>query len=235
VAVLFLAPVASAQNIVIVVIDDAGIERFGTYAVDYQLPGAAPTPTIDSLASTDVRFDNFWAYPYCSPFRASLLTGVGPWSHGVSDVVVLPNLDPERENGLDPEQMNIAHMLSNKGYRVEAFGKWHVAGLDAESTLHDVRQHLISSGFHLFDGSLTNSTQSVAEPPTPNCYGLLRLGALLWNFCWGDLPAGDHVFDHLHHGRGDHLCPGIRAVPVLCRLPRGACPLPRSSGGAALV
>ena len=46
-----MPPVAFAQNIVIVVIDDAGIERFGTYAVDYQLPGAAPTPTIDSLAS----------------------------------------------------------------------------------------------------------------------------------------------------------------------------------------
>ncbi len=86
-AILFLPPVVSAQNIVIVVIDDAGIERFGTYAIDHQLPGAAPTPTIDSLASTGVRFDNFWAYPVCSPFRASLLTGVGPWSHGVGTVI----------------------------------------------------------------------------------------------------------------------------------------------------
>jgi len=180
VAVLFLPLVASAQNIVIVVIDDAGIERFGTYAVDYQLPGAAPTPTIDSLASTGVRFDNFWAYPNCSPFRASLLTGVGPWSHGVSHIITLPTPDPEHENGLDPEQMNIAHMLSNKSYRVEAFGKWHVAGLDAESTLHDVRQHPISSGFHLFDGSLTNPTHSVGEPPTPNVTGYFA-----WERCSG--------------------------------------------------
>jgi arylsulfatase A-like enzyme len=176
VAVLFLPPVASAQNIVIVVIDDAGIERFGTYAVDYQLPGAAPTPTIDALASTGVRFDNFWAYPVCSPFRASLLTGVDPWSHGVSDVI----FSNGTAIGLDPEQMNLAHMLSNEGYRVEAFGKWHVAGSGAGGTLHDVRQHPISSGFHLFDGSLANSTISVAEPPTPNVTGYFA-----WERCSG--------------------------------------------------
>ncbi len=158
VAVLFLPPAASGQNIVIVVIDDAGVERFGTFGVPGEdgVPGsaAAPTPTIDSIAATGVRFDNFWAYPLCSPFRASLLTGLGPWEHGVSTVPSFSaSSTSNRYFGLDASTMNIAHMLSDEGYRTEAFGKWHMGGADHEP---HVKFHPIHSGFDLFDGGLGN-------------------------------------------------------------------------------
>ncbi len=173
VALLFVSPAASAQNIVIVVIDDAGVERFSTYGDN---TGVVQTPTIDSIADSGVRFDNFWAYPLCSQFRASLLTGVGPWSHGVSAIPdILPPFDSNRVFGLNANQMNIAQMLSAEGYRVEAFGKWHVAGVNH---FNAVEQHPIDSGFHLFDGGLANPKHSVVITETPTGY-------FAWERCSG--------------------------------------------------
>ena len=185
IAVLFLSSAASGQNIVIVVIDDVGVERLNTY--DAALGGEsnpATTPTIDSIAEDGVQFNNFWAYPICSPFRASMLTGVGPWEHGVGGV-----LTPSSSQGLDPGRMTIARMLknANPSYRTEAIGKWHVAAND-DSAL--VARHPIDSGFDRFNGGLFNPGEKIsttagsprgytawqrcegttATPPTPeNC------------------------------------------------------------------
>ena len=44
------------------------------------------TPNLDRVATTGVRFENFFcASPVCSPARASILTGQMPSQHGVQD------------------------------------------------------------------------------------------------------------------------------------------------------
>ena len=188
VAVLFLPPAASGgvlKNIVIVVIDDAGVERFSTFADPNFLAAVAETPNINALAASGVQFNNFWAYPVCSPFRASLLTGVGPWGPEGHGVGTLPDVtspyDSNRLKGLDAEQMNIAHMLSAEGYRTEAFGKWHVAG---SAHVNGFKQHPIDSGFHLFDGGVANPTIKIEIPETVTGYSA-------WERCSGtsDIPV----------------------------------------------
>ncbi len=186
VAMLFLPPFASAQNIVIVVIDDAGIERFGTYARDYNLPGAAITPTIDEIADQGVRFDNFWAQPVCSPFRASLMTGLTPWQHGVGRAIDLSTSDPDldRLTGLEPSEFNIARMVKTvDNYWTEAIGKWHVAGASHDDgNGNGVKTHPIDSGFDYFDGSLGNPQQK-AEITDPVS------GYNAWERCYWDTLA----------------------------------------------
>ena len=55
-----------AQNILLIVADDLGVDQVGAYG-----EGAAPppTPNLDALAATGVVFRNAWAYATCSPTR----------------------------------------------------------------------------------------------------------------------------------------------------------------------
>lgn len=72
-----------APNVLVVMTDDIG---FGTAAT---FGGPIPTPNLDRLAATGVRYNNFHTTAMCSPTRAALLTGrnqhmVG--SGGITDI-----------------------------------------------------------------------------------------------------------------------------------------------------
>jgi arylsulfatase A-like enzyme len=77
------------------------------------------TPTLDALASESVNVTHALAgSPVCCPYRASLLTGQYPLTHGVyiNDVE------------LDPHCMSIARAFKAGGYETAYIGKWHVYG-----------------------------------------------------------------------------------------------------------
>ena len=77
------------------------------------------TPHLDALAHESVNFTHAVSgCPVCSPYRASLLTGLRPLSHGVflNDVY------------LQPRTPSIAHAFSAAGYDTAYIGKWHVDG-----------------------------------------------------------------------------------------------------------
>ena len=79
------------------------------------------TPNIDRLASAGARFENaLCPTPFCSPTRASLMTGLYPHQHGITT-----NL---RRNsaGLDPDLPTTEQALVDSGYVVRQFGKWHL-------------------------------------------------------------------------------------------------------------
>jgi len=144
-ALLASAASAQQQNLVLVILDDIGVDRIGAYGG----PDAAPTPNIDALAAAGVRFDRFWAQPVCSPFRASVLTGLEPWQHGVGSAI--SNSQPDRSAGLDPTIDTIANRLRGVGYRTEAIGKWHLAGEPYSSPAHP-----LFTGFQHHRGLLGN-------------------------------------------------------------------------------
>ena len=69
-----------------------------------------------------MRFTDFYATaPFCSPSRASLLTGRYPVRAGVPYV-----LFPTELTGLPPDEITIAEILADKGYATAAIGKWHL-------------------------------------------------------------------------------------------------------------
>jgi arylsulfatase A-like enzyme len=79
------------------------------------------TPNLDRLAAQGVRFEHaVCATPFCSPTRASFLTGLYPHRHRITYNV----RDPEE--GLDPRLPSTEQILFENGYTCRQFGKWHL-------------------------------------------------------------------------------------------------------------
>jgi len=77
------------------------------------------TPNLDQLAAEGIRFSNAAsASPVCSPFRATLQTGLYIHEHGVY------------VNGinLNHELQSIAEIFFTNGYETGYIGKWHLEG-----------------------------------------------------------------------------------------------------------
>jgi len=77
------------------------------------------TPNLDRLAEQSVNFSNAVSgCPVCSPFRASLMTGRYPLTHGVflNDVP------------LNNEAVSLAQAYKRAGYETGYIGKWHLNG-----------------------------------------------------------------------------------------------------------
>ena len=120
-AVLAALPhaVAKAQqpNFVVIFADDLGYGDTGAYGST-----TIRTPNLDRMAAEGIKFTDFYATaPFCSPSRASILTGRYPLRAGVPYV-----LFPTELTGLPHEEVTIAEILSNAGYATAAIGKWHL-------------------------------------------------------------------------------------------------------------
>lgn len=103
-------------NIVIIFCDDLGYGDLGCYG------GTLSTPNIDRMAREGLRFTNcISANPVCSPSRAALLTGRYPTRAGVPRV-----LFPYDEKGMPLEEVTLANILKDKGYKTACVGKWHL-------------------------------------------------------------------------------------------------------------
>jgi arylsulfatase A len=109
-------------NVIIIFTDDQGTLDLNCYG-SHDLH----TPNLDALAARGVRFTQFYAgSSVCSPSRAALLTGRYPHRAGVPGNA---ESRPERfgeGSGLAAEQVTIAEMLKEAGYRTGHFGKWHL-------------------------------------------------------------------------------------------------------------
>ena len=115
VLIFFSASFLSAKqpNVVVFLTDDQG---WG----DLSLNGNKnlSTPNIDSLAADGASFDRFYVCPVCSPTRAEFLTGRYHQRGGVYST----SAGGER---LDLDELTIADVFLEAGYRTGAFGKWH--------------------------------------------------------------------------------------------------------------
>jgi arylsulfatase B len=138
------APPDPAPNLLVVVLDDMGVDTIGAYGAAVSPP---PTPVIDQLAASGVVFDRAWAAPMCSPSRAALLTGKHGFRLGIGNAIT----EAPEEWGLDLREVTIASRLRELGgYATAAFGKWHLSD-QADGHLHPNRM-----GFGHYDGCLTN-------------------------------------------------------------------------------
>ena len=110
----------SSPNIIILLADDLGYGDLGCYH------GDALTPNLDRMAENGIRFTDFYAAASnCSPSRTGLLTGRSPSKVGVYNYV--PPVHPMH---LRKEEITIAEILKEAGYRTGHFGKWHLSNLD---------------------------------------------------------------------------------------------------------
>lgn len=81
---LMIAPLCWAQeklpNVVIFLVDDMGYSDIGCYG------GEIMTPNLDKLASTGVRFTQFYNTSRSCPARASLMTGLYQHQAGIGQM-----------------------------------------------------------------------------------------------------------------------------------------------------
>src|SRR5687767_9658093 len=114
-------------NIVVILADDMGFSDASCYG------GEIPTPNIDALAASGVRFTQFYNNAWCCPSRASLLTGRYPHQVGIGT-----NIDaytkrirekansPAYSDHLAKDSPTAAELLRAAGYRTMMTGKWHL-------------------------------------------------------------------------------------------------------------
>ena len=148
-------------NIVLIMLDDIGIDKIASY--QFTPPGAtAPcTPNIDKLAAQGMRFTNAYANPVCSPTRAMLLTGRYAFRTGIGLAIVpgtsTVGLSVDYETTL-PEILN--------GYTSSYIGKWHLSSDDETAGNRQGLQHPLDSGFDFYAGAMFNP-----DDPPVNCTG----------------------------------------------------------------
>ena len=114
-------PGLGGNNVLLLIVDDWGIDYspLDNTADGVTLPNM---PTLQSLASSGVRFTKAYAQPICSPTRATMMTGRHPFRHGVGN--------PTTESTLDSDELTIPEILTaeQSGYAHASFGKWHLGG-----------------------------------------------------------------------------------------------------------
>lgn len=93
------------------------------------------TPNIDKLATQSMRFSRCFSNPFCSPSRASLLTGRYPFKNGLK--VVLDSKGKE-DLYLHPDQPSFARQLKQAGYATEIAGKWHLSLEHKHNTINEL-------------------------------------------------------------------------------------------------
>lgn len=94
-------------------------DQWRAQATGYAGNSDVKTPRLDRMAEQSVNFVNaVSACPVCSPYRASLITGQYPLTHGVfvNDVCL-------RDDGT-----SLAEAFNEAGYQTAAIGKWHLDG-----------------------------------------------------------------------------------------------------------
>ena len=101
-------------NIIFILADDLGYGDLGCYGQE-----SIKTPHLDALAADGLRFTQAYAGgPVCTPSRSSLMTGFHNGHSPARDNI------PHYHTYLDEQDVTIADMLSDAGYRCGGVGKW---------------------------------------------------------------------------------------------------------------
>ncbi len=183
-------------NVLLIVVDDMGFADLGSFGSEI------PTPHLDQLAFSGVRFTNFITSSVCSPTRASLMTGVNPHIAGFGNLVeeLAPNQEgqPGYEGALSDRVVTIATLLKDAGYRTYMTGKWHLGKtLDSSPWARGFERSfaLLSNASHFSD-------MRPAYSPDPNAKASYRqdkeiLDSLPDNFHYSSQFFADQLIKYI--------------------------------------
>jgi arylsulfatase A-like enzyme len=149
IATLLLASSAFAAqerkpNVLVILADDLGYADIGVHGCK-----EVATPHIDSLAKNGVRCTSgYVSGPYCSPTRASLLTGryQQRFGHEFNPALLAQGGTGQ---GLPTSETTLADRMKTAGYATGLVGKWHLG--------EEEKFHPLNRGFTEFYGFLPGS------------------------------------------------------------------------------
>lgn len=201
------APVAERPpNIVLIVADDLGFNDITAYGGGVA-QGAAPTPAIDSLMRDGATVRGGYAsHATCSPTRAALMTGRYPSRLGFEYTsapiqfarTIFETLQRERETGPPPiyhqdreadmppfqtlglpqNEVTIAELLAERGYRNLLIGKWHLGDVP------ELQPH--AQGFDEWLG-FTRGATLFGDPRSPDIVNAPQDFDPIDRFLWANL------------------------------------------------
>lgn len=119
---LALSVAHAADNVLLIIADDFGADQQSLY--NPTNGATAPTPNINSLAASGVRFTQAYACPVCSPTRAAMLTGRHGFRTGAGGVVSVA-----AGNSLSASETTLPEAIARHpslGIQSACFGKWHL-------------------------------------------------------------------------------------------------------------
>jgi arylsulfatase A-like enzyme len=136
--------VKEKPNILLIIADDLGSDAFSSYGIGKDKPRM---PNIENLASSGLRFTNFWAYPTCTPTRASIITGKHAYGTDMRQVGDELNEDETILQKFIAQQ-------TNDSYTSAVIGKWH---------LSDDANHPNKMGLEHFSGLLSGGVKDYSS------------------------------------------------------------------------
>jgi len=112
----------TAPNILVIFGDDIG---YWNLSANNDGMMGYRTPNIDSIASDGMRFTDYYGEQSCTAGRSAFITGQSPLRTGLTKVGM-----PGAEIGLQKEDVTLAGLLKERGYRTGQFGKNHLGDRD---------------------------------------------------------------------------------------------------------
>jgi arylsulfatase len=141
-----VVPPKGAPNILLIMTDDAGYGVAGTFG------GVIPTPALDRVANSGLRYTQFNSTALCSPTRAALITGRNHHSVGFGVISEQATGYPGYDSIIGVDNATIGNILKQNGYATSWFGKNHNTPAFQYSAAGPFNQWPVGMGFDYFYG-----------------------------------------------------------------------------------
>ena len=141
-----IVPPTGAPNVLLIITDDAG------FGVPSTFGGVIPTPTMDRIAKSGLRYNNIHSTALCSPTRAALITGRNHHSVGFGVISEQATGFPGYNSIIPEDKATIGRILLDNGYSTAWFGKDHNTPAFAASSAGPFDQWPTGMGFEYFYG-----------------------------------------------------------------------------------
>ncbi len=206
-----IVPPKQAPNILLIMTDDSG------FGVPSTFGGVIPTPAMDRVAKTGLRYNNIHSTALCSPTRAALITGRNHHSAGFGVISEQSTGFPGYNSIIAKDKATIGRILLDNGYATSWFGKDHNTPAFAASQVGPFDQWPIGMGFEYFYGFVggdANQWQPNLFRNTTQIYPFE--GKPGWNLVTG---MADDAIDYLNRHQPDPAR-ASRSSSSTCPAPR---------------
>jgi len=147
-----VVPPKGAPNVLLIMTDDQGYGVSGTFG------GVIPTPALDRIAKSGLRYTQFCSTALCSPTRAALITGRNHHSAGFGVITELSTGFPGYDSVIGPDNATIGTILKGNGYSTSWFGKNHNTPAYQYTMAGPFDQWPVGMGFDYFYGFMGGET-----------------------------------------------------------------------------
>lgn len=114
-----IEPKKGSPNVLLIITDDVGFGAPSTFG------GVIPTPALDRVAQSGLRYTNFHSTSLSSPTRAALITGRNHHSVGFGVIAEQATGYPGYNSIIEKDKATIGRIMKDNGYRTSWFGKDH--------------------------------------------------------------------------------------------------------------